>query len=712
MSYVKSAVALAISAAFSSTLLSQSAFAEQSDNTSDIEVILVESDFRAMNLQKVASSLSVLTEDKITQRNAQNFEELLAVTPNVNFASGSQRARYFQIRGIGERSQFIQPINPSVGVIIDDVDFTGAGSISSMFDVAQTEVYRGPQGTRYGANALAGLINITTNAPTDNFEGALKLTAGNYNSKGAGVVLSGPANDIANYRLAVEQYKSDGFINNIHLDRDDTNKRDELSVRGKLAIKATDDLNIDVSILHFNFDNGYDAFSLDNNRNTYSDEPGFDQQETTAISSKFTYEGLASATLVSIVSMADSNLAYGFDEDWSFGQYRDQYLECLTATGCLAESGGYSTIDHYFRDKKNATAEFRLVSKPGHEILNNTTSWVVGTYYKQEKTQLNRNFFDWAGTYALANFTSAYETKNIAAFAQLDTQLTDTLLLTSGLRVEQRKADYFDSQDITFDPDETMLGGKLVLAYQMNDDTLIYGSVNRGYKTGGANIDGSLAAELREYDAEFLWNYELGYKTNFLDNAAYLRAAVFYMDRDDIQASTYTQIGQSFVTYSDNAAGGKNYGIEFDGGWQVTDNVEIYGALGLLETKFDNFINGEGDDLSGRDQAHAPNYQFNLGTNWYITESLVFNISVDGKDSFYFSDTHASKSEAVELLNTSLSYSDNDWEIKLWARNLTNRQYANRGFFFGNDPRDGFTDKTYTQLSEPKVVGVTFDYKF
>ena len=222
MNFTKSTFALAVSsllicASFSS--LNANAFEEKNIAASDVEVITVTSDFRQQNLLKTPSALSVLTDVEIKQRNAQNLEELVAIVPNVNFASGSQRARYYQIRGIGERSQFNEPINPSVGMIIDGIDFTGIGSIANLFDVQQAEVFRGPQGTRFGANALAGMFNITTNAPTDEFEGIIKVDAGNYNSYGLGLALSGPASDSVNYRLAANKYQSDGFIENSYLNK-------------------------------------------------------------------------------------------------------------------------------------------------------------------------------------------------------------------------------------------------------------------------------------------------------------------------------------------------------------------------------------------------------------------------------------------------------------------------------------------------------------
>ena len=718
MKFVKSSISLAVASGlitFSSQSFADSPAIAQTVETKeekaskniskndDFEIIVVSGDFRQTNLQKTPSSLSIINADDIVNRNAQNREEIIALTPNVNFSSGSQRARYYQIRGIGERSQFQEPINPSVGLMIDDIDFTGIGSIASTFDVAQTEIYRGPQGTRFGANAMAGLINITTNAPTDEFESSMRLTAGNYGSVGGGVVLSGPANDGINYRVAIEQYQSDGFIENSYLGVQDTNNRDELTMRGKLAIEASNNLTIDVALHHFNFDNGYDAFSLNNTRETFSDEPGFDRQETTAFSSKFTYTGFDSFELVSIVSYADSDLSYGYDEDWS------------NSTLCQLNDcpyGDYSSKDHYFRERETITAELRLLSTQGSEIFNQTTSWVTGVYIKQDNEALLRQY-----TYLASDFSSQFDTNTLAAFAQFDTQLNEKFSLISGLRVEQRSADYINSDPLAFSPSDTMLGGKLVLSYQYNDDNLIYASVNRGYKAGGVNTDGSLPDDLREFEPEYVVNYELGYKVSLLDNQAYLRAAVFYMNRDDVQVKTsLTEIRQDgsveFVPYLGNAASGVNKGLELDAGWQINENIDLYASLGLLDTQFTDFINADGVNLSGREQAHAPNYQFNLGINYQLTEQWLINVSVDGKDEYYFSDSHDEKSESIALVNASLSYLQASWQLRLWARNLLDEDYTTRGFYFGNDPRDSYTAKGYQQYGEPMVIGATLDYQF
>ena len=113
-----------------------------------LEEIVVTADFRDTNLMETGASISVLDESLIVERGAQHLEEILGIAPNVNYASGTSRARYFQIRGVGDRSQFQEPLNASVGLLLDGIDFSGIGSLGTTFDVEQVEILRGPQGTR------------------------------------------------------------------------------------------------------------------------------------------------------------------------------------------------------------------------------------------------------------------------------------------------------------------------------------------------------------------------------------------------------------------------------------------------------------------------------------------------------------------------------------------------------------------------------------
>ena len=121
-------------------------------------------------------------------------------------------------------------------------------------------------------------------------------------------------------RVAIQQYQSDGFIDNKYLNKEDTNNRDELTVRGKLRWLATDNISFDLSLFYADIDNGYDAFSLDNNRNTLSDEPGEDCQER-AVSIKAVWEMQAGVTLETVLAYQDSDLKYGYDEDWALSAF-------------------------------------------------------------------------------------------------------------------------------------------------------------------------------------------------------------------------------------------------------------------------------------------------------------------------------------------------------------------------------------------------------
>src|SRR5690606_17195939 len=241
------------------------------------------------------------------------------------------------------------------------------------------------------------------------------------------------------------------------------------------------------------------------------------------------------------------------------------------------------------------------------------------------------------------------------------------------------------------------------LNYHLNPDALFYASVSRGYKAGGLNTDGSLNPELREFEPEFLWNYELGYKASYLNQRLNTRLSLFYMDRDDIQiSSSYSQLrsdgSTEFIEYIGNAASGVNYGLEFSADWASSDKLSLYTSIGLLKSEYQDFINSAGDDLDGRAQAHAPAWQFSLGANILLLPNLELNMNISGRDGFYYSDSHDGKSDAYTLANASLLYHLDNWRFTLWGRNLTNEEYHVRGFYFGNDPRDGYTPKSYTQL--------------
>lgn len=667
------------------------------------EEILVTADFRQAGLFDLGASATVINAETIEQRGAVHLSEVLNTAPNVNFSTGASRGRFFQIRGIGERSQFVEPINPSVGLLVDGIDMTGIGGGATTLDIQQVEILRGPQGTLYGANAMAGLINMVSGAPTESLEGRLSASVAEYNTRTVSGVVSGPLNDDWGFRVAASQHLSDGYQRNAFLDSKDNADFDERTLRGKLRWAPNDDLTLDFTGLYVDVDNGYDAFSLDNTRTTLSDQPGHDRQETLAGSMRLQWQATPDYQLIGLLSHASSDLEYGYDEDWAYPELCDDF-DC--------ESGGFTSFDNYLRDNDNTSVDLRLVSSHAAGEL----GWVVGAYHRDQSEDLLRE--------QGGEFTSRFDTRNSAVYGQVETPLAEHLTLVSGLRFEQRSADYADSDGAAFSPTEDMWGGKLALEYRDPRDQLWYALASRGFKAGGFNSNLDLPENDREFSAETLWNYELGWKAELPEQRLQTQVALFYQDRQDVQ-TRQSLVGFiegdscpcSFTDYTTNAAAGTTIGLEAELNWQVTTRTELFASLGLLDSQFDDFQSfahvdadqdaGEPYDLSGESMPHAPNYQFVVGAMFHITDRWFARAEVEGKDAFNFSSRHEAQADAYELLNARLGYRGDDWEVSLWGRNLTDETYQTRGFgSFGNDPRDGYAAKPYYQFGEPRVVGV------
>ena len=667
-----------------------------------IEEVIVTSDFRDASLLDTAASVTIFDDLTIKNRQAKHLEQLLNLAPNVNFSSGASRGRFIQIRGIGERSQFIEPLNPSVGILVDGIDFTGIAGAATTMDIKQVEILRGPQGTLYGANALAGLINLTSNQPSEITQGSVSLGAGSHGTKSVSGALGGSLNNAMNYRVAAQSHTSDGYITNDFLKRDDTDNIDELSLRAIIDWQASDDLSLKLTLFKVDADNGYDAFSLDNTRNTLSDKPGHDRQESTAFAVQSNWQANEQFDVVSLISFADSDLEYGYDEDWAFP---------AICAGQECDGWEYNSEDNYLRDRDNSTLDVKLVSKQSVNFLGKNAHWVLGVYAREQDEQLLRQY-----TYNAGDFSSSFDTENRAIYGQLDTDITSNVSLVTGLRLEGRKATYTDSDGVAHSVDENLWGGRIALQYKPNDSTMLYGLVSRGYKAGGVNSDPSLSAEDREFDTELMLNFETGVKGSWFEQRLQTRLSVFYQQRKDIQIkqslvqSRDDSNASDFTDYFGNSGKGRNYGMEAEVNWLATEALSIQGSLGLLETEYDTPLS---TTLDSRDQAHAPRYQFALGSSLRISENLSWTADIEGKDKFYLSSSHNEQSESYWLLNTNLAYSADQWTLSVWGRNLTNEDVIVRGFGgFGNDPRKYYATEPYYQFGEPRVFGVSGQYNF
>ena len=673
-------------------------YADQADDSQqalpELPEVKVSADFRNRPELDAITSITVIRAESISSRNIQHLEGVLNAIPNLNYSMGSNRARFFQIRGIGERSQFVEPLNSSVGVLIDQVDFSGSASIAALTDIEQIEVLRGPRGTRYGANGLAGLINLKSYDPAPDYDMKLALSAAEYNTTSISAMFNLPFNERVSSRTAVSRHRSDGYYNNSYLNRTDTNSQDELSIRTKIRFDLGQQNNLLVNVLHADIDNGYDAFSLDNTRTTLSDEPGFDQQRSTAIGILGHFK-LTNLNLVTIGNFSRSEINYGYDEDWSFTDIHPW---------------AYSSTDHYFRERDNLSLELRLLSNQNSKVFAQSTSWLMGIYHQRRKTSLERQY-----TFASSDYQSAFDVASTALYGELETALSDNLALIAGIRMEHRTSHYVDNSLLTFNPEDTLWGGRLALQAQMNDKAMAYLSLAKGFKAGGFNTDGSLDEDLREFQSETLLETELGLKSALYDNRIRLRAAVFYALRRDQQVKSSLLRSRpdgstEFIDFLGNAAEGTNKGVELETQWQMNSHWQAGLSIGLLRTRFDQFINEFGENLSGREQAQAPEYMGTLTLD-YVADAWFAGLSLDAKDDYYFSDRHRSRSRSFLLVNAQIGLDGEHFRLSLWGRNLTNQLTYTRGFgSFGNDPRKFYITEPYFQFGEPRIAGVTLEY--
>jgi outer membrane receptor protein involved in Fe transport len=693
------------------SLLAVAADATTANGPDVLEEVVVTATLRQQTLERAPASVTVLSEQALRDAGRQHFEDVLTTVPNLFWAAGTSRPRYFQIRGIGEREQYEGAPNPSVGFLIDDIDFSGIGMPATLFDVARVEVLRGPQGMRYGANALAGLISVQSAEPQDEFGISTEASVGNYNSESLGAVATGPVEALDSaWRIAVQRYRTDGFRTDSYLHRDDTNDRDELTARAKWRWSPSSSTTVDLTWLHADIDNGYDAWSIDNTRRSLANDPGKDAQRSDGFSLRANMRAGKAADLTVIAAVADSDMDYSFDGDWGNPQSWLPYT--------------YDYFYQSFRNRRTRSLEVRLASSDDSP---STLQWLAGAYVLDMKESLHEiSTGEYAEPSGYSTTTddflySNYDATNIALFGELEGQFADAWSWSLGARVEQRDADYHDQGEqggtprVTTDSDQDrMWGGAATLSYALSQRQNLYSSLSRSYKAGGFNLGGGALLQ-QSFDREELTSFEVGMKSRTADSRLYWDVDAFYMWRQDPQVKTGDQLQpsdpNSFVFFTVNAARGTNYGLESSVHWQASRSIELGGSLALLQTSLEGF-DYRGTEMPAREQPHAPQYQLALNTTWRHPYGWMARVDFVAIDDFYFDPPpNDQRASAYSLTNIKAGYEGSNWGVYLWSRNVFNEDYVVRGFWFGNQP-PLFENKRYVQLGEPRQIGLTARWKF
>jgi iron complex outermembrane receptor protein len=679
------------------------------------EVVVTATLLRDQPVQAVPASITVLDSATLQAVGQQHFEDVIGMVPNLNWSGDTNRPRYFQIRGIGELDEYQGAPNPSVGFLIDDIDFSGIGTVGTLFDMDHIEVLRGPQGTRYGANALGGLIALQSAAPADEFAARLELSGGDYDTRSYGAMITGPVTALDSaFRIAIQQYNSNGFYRNDYLGRDSTDGDDELTVRARWRFQPAEDLRLDLTLFDIRINDGYDAWDLDNDRVTQSDQPGQDTQDSAAGSLKIAYSGLGPTTLTFIGTFANSHIRYSFDSDFGNPILWAPYT--------------YEYSDSQVRERRTHSLELRLANTTPQAV-----NWLVGVY----QLDLWESLADTEpGLYAdpadpasdsesFAVTDSHFHSANTAIFGALDGPLGEHWHWNLGARGERYSADYHDmSNDLdnpdplthAFAPVNDLWGGNASLQYQVAPDQNLYASVGRGYKAGGFNLGPGLPANQILFQPESDVNVETGYKADLLGHSLRVDADVFYTHRTGLQLQTGEQLvandPTTFVLYNVNAPSGRNYGLETDLDWIPLDLLEMGASMGALNSSFHG-LTLDGEPLPDRALPHAPSWQGSLSGTLHGRDGLYLRADLTGRGSFYYDlpalDPYSS--HAYVLLNLKAGVKRDRWSADVWVRNVTDRNYAVRGFYFGDVPPN-FPYQQFTQLGAPRQFGATLSYSF
>ena len=654
-----------------------------------LEPLRVTADLWETPLEKTTASVSIYEGAALETSGVRHFGDLADQIPNLTWTGGTSRPRFFQIRGVGENSQFEgETPDSAVAFKVDDLDFTGLGGIGSTFDVRQVEVLRGPQAGAFGANAAGGVIQIVTNDPIPEWNGHTELTVGEDNLREAGVAAGGTltpkAPEKLMLRIAVQHSESDGFRRNVTLDSD-TNARDEDMARVKLAWNPNGLWRWDATVLWAQADNGYDEFANDNNgRLTYSDHAGRDEQRSVAGSVRGVYSGFQDARLTLVTSVSGTDSVYHYDADWG--------------TGALPSST-YAWVSDLRRDRRVYSQEVRLDSAVDEDALGWIDRWTLGAYGSAIKE-------DGLYTDPFTVMNTDYESRNAALFGQIGHDFGAADRLTLGLRGEWIESE----SSIASGFDDTLWGSKAAWEHDFTANQTGFVSVARGYKAGGVATDTRLgASDPRSYDSETLWNYEIGLRSQALEKRLTNRLTAFWISRRDTQVRDSAGFGGNFYFYTDNGGPSETYGLEDEISYLVADHWSVYGGLALMESDIDQFTLSNGVDVGGgRELSNVPSYGYSIGVRRAPTRGVFGNVELVARDSYYESNTHSERRSAYEVVNASLGYAWPRWRLTAWVRNAFDEDYEKRVFFFDN----GFGAQRYESKADPRQFGVTAAYQF
>ncbi len=649
-------------------------------NAPRLEEVIVSAQKRDESLMSVPIAMDVIGQDFLEGSGAVGLSEIEAALPSVNFGRGGRKTRgEIAIRGVGDFARNIGTNGRAV-VYIDDVPLGRSSAFdASLIDVKQIEVLKGPQGTLFGTNTVAGAINITTQAPGDTFATQVQTDAGERGYRMYSVKTNIPMGQTISARVQLNHKDDDGHIDNIA--KNTSMQGSDLdAARLKLAYSPTEQTRITVSSDWLrDSSEATNAEALAGGGHLQAPEPrqvshNANENETRKLwgSSINVAHTLASdAEVRSITALRRSQFSELSEEDYS---------STPLAT---------STFDEAY---KQWSQELRYSSP-----INDNLDYVVGVFFHNSETSTSRSAVS-----AIPGITGRVITpgqlngQSIAMFGNFNFRFNDHWELTTGLRVQREEKEIEYAIDDTTGlfaggPDATdipRLNGKksfapvlprIGLNYESPSIGLIYASIGRGTKSGGWNADFVGSLDDLDFDEEYATNYELGYKNSYFDKRLSIMSAMFYTQFSDFQV---LQTINSDIRIT-NAAKAATQGVELSLNYQPTNNLHLQYGTAYVEAEFKDFdnVDGAGTSYDGNQLPYAPEWSHFLATDFdfAISNNIQGLVHVDVSYSDeYFSQPRNSqldKADSHYLVNAYIGFTISEMiDLRLWGKNITDEE--------------------------------------
>lgn len=732
-------------------LRSVPAIAQQSGDVA-LEEITVTARKREENLQDVAMSVSAMGQQEIEANYATDLRDLVYISPNTvldhtHQGPGGVAAAY--IRGIGV-SEVEKNFDPAVGVVVDGI-FRGTmtGSIVRAIDLERAEVLRGPQGTLFGRNTIGGVINLVRSKPTMESGGKVRAGFGDYDTTLLdGIVNFGNGDTFGAKLSASYRSQGEGYFTNLNTGRKD-GQYDYTSGGINLLFAPTDGVEIEwTSLIERTEEDTNQLLNVGQPGQLFCDLFSWCSPNTSTPVSQDRYAVLqayitdatspfpgipvdpAYPSMVAGLSPYDSDFnadTHQLEVRWDINDdYRLDYIVGTWDTEETLLSDWDGVTDLLFHTDRPAeydqlTNELRLTYDAGGNL-----AYTVGAYTWDSEYDIRlRSFIGFAVPGVVLNlpqFTNQ-QSESWALFFEGDYSFADRWTLTLGGRWTEDEKSTTQAGVVTAaaSADWSEFTPKVALKFQVNDTSMIFGLYSAGYRAGGFNgrVDGIEAATV-PYDPETVDNYEIGFRSEFMDRRLVFNATLFYMDYEDKQeeiqqASATSGTGQ--VTSVVNAATASISGAEVELTWMASDGFIVRANLGLLDAEYDEFVVNTGTtmapvftDFSSLNIRRAPdvtaslvgNYEWELGNGSALLHAGARYL---GKHEVDFANKPELTNDSQILVDASFSYNFNNWYASVFGRNLTDED----GYQIGFDVAGLWS---YAAPRPPRTYGVEVGLRF